>query len=370
MSKFLALASLLPGSDADFDDVVMRARRRLGRQSLRLALALHALLAPFRLRSSSRLRGERPLVLLHLEGCDHLARLAEDEAAEGAGQSKQPALPFDAYAIELQNLVREFRDQHCHVEADLRQEDGLLHLPVPEHVVPDGPVEGARGVGADILRPDERDEGDCPGVHEIFLRGDVLLQDLPLTVEDKGSYVDADDDHGQDGPVEDHAAPHPAQDHRLGSGAGRLLEDGLLAGLHAESDGGWQVGHEDEEEDLQGRPHDRDPRNDAHEDLHHLGDVHGHDEGDELLDARVDGPALLNCRDDRAEVVVGEDHVRGALGHLRALDAHGDADVGLIQGRGIVHAVAGHCCDEALPLQRLHDLQLVLWPRPRKDAHG
>ena len=49
---------------------------------------------------------------------------------------------------------------------------------------------------------------------------------------------------------------------------------------------------------------------------------------------------------------------RGARGVGGAADR--DADVGLLQGRRVVDAVAGHADDAAGPLQRLDDLELML----------
>ena len=72
----------------------------------------------------------------------------------------------------------------------------------------------------------------------------------------------------------------------------------------------------------------------------------------------------LDRADDGGEVVVGEDHRRGFLGDLGAGDAHGHADVGLAQGRGVVDAVAGHGHDVAAALQRAHDADLVLGGDP------
>ena len=47
--------------------------------------------------------------------------------------------------------------------------------------------------------------------------------------------------------------------------------------------------------------------------------------------------------------------------------AHGDADVGLLQGRAVVDAVAGHGDDVAAGLQRPGDAQLVLRGDPGDD---
>ena len=50
----------------------------------------------------------------------------------------------------------------------------------------------------------------------------------------------------------------------------------------------------------------------------------------ELENVRVDNPPLLDRANDGGEVVVGDDHGGGLFGDLGPLDAHGDADVGLL----------------------------------------
>ena len=90
----------------------------------------------------------------------------------------------------------------------------------------------------------------------------------------------------------------------------------------------------------------------------------GHLEPDVAHQVVVEGAAQLDRLDDRREVVVGQDHHRGLLGDLRAGDAHRDADVGLLQGRRVVHAVAGHRDDVALALEDVDEVDLVL----RRDA--
>ena len=68
------------------------------------------------------------------------------------------------------------------------------------------------------------------------------------------------------------------------------------------------------------------------------------DVGDDLA---VDAAAELDGVHQGAEVVVGEDHPGGLLGHLAAA-AHRDADVGLLEGGGVVDRVPGHRDDHAL----------------------
>src|SRR3546814_5439498 len=49
------------------------------------------------------------------------------------------------------------------------------------------------------------------------------------------------------------------------------------------------------------------------------------------------------------------------------LDAHGYADIGLLERRRIVDAVAGHGDNLALRLQSANDAKLVLWAGPGED---
>ena len=69
------------------------------------------------------------------------------------------------------------------------------------------------------------------------------------------------------------------------------------------------------------------------------------------------------------EVVVGQHHVGRFLGDVGAGDAHGHADVGGLQRRRVVDAVAGHRHHRAVALQGLHDAQLVLGIDARVDRH-
>ena len=82
----------------------------------------------------------------------------------------------------------------------------------------------------------------------------------------------------------------------------------------------------------------------------------------------VDPAAELDRLDDGGEVVVGQDHHRRPLGDLGAGDAHRHADVGLLEGRRIVHAVAGHRDDVAFLLQQAHQPDLVLRRHARDHA--
>jgi hypothetical protein len=109
---------------------------------------------------------------------------------------------------------------------------------------------------------------------------------------------------------------------------------------------------------------------DRDEDDEDFREVAGEQVVDELADVRVDHPPLLDGADDGGEVVVGDHHVGGLLGDLRPLDPHRDADVGRLEGGGVVDPVAGHRHDPAAALQALHDPQLVLGGDPGEDGRG
>src|SRR5690606_16570514 len=63
---------------------------------------------------------------------------------------------------------------------------------------------------------------------------------------------------------------------------------------------------------------------------------------DELPDVFVYASSFFDGLDDSREVVVEEDHVRCLFGDVGTGNAHRHADVGLLQRRRIVDAIAGH----------------------------
>ena len=79
---------------------------------------------------------------------------------------------------------------------------------------------------------------------------------------------------------------------------------------------------------------------------------------DELADVVVDVSAPLHGGDDGAEVVVENDDVGGLLGDVGA-GVHGEADVGELEGGGVVRAVAGDSHGQAGILEGADDSQFV-----------
>ena len=89
---------------------------------------------------------------------------------------------------------------------------------------------------------------------------------------------------------------------------------------------------------------------------------------EEAENISVDDPSLLHGADDGGKVIVGDYHRSVLFGDLGALDAHGDADIGLLERRGVVHSVARHGDDVPLALKRLDDSQFVLGRDSRKHS--
>ena len=112
-----------------------------------------------------------------------------------------------------------------------------------------------------------------------------------------------------------------------------------------------------------------------------LRDQQGHqaEAGDRHMDrqrvgqgpAQVGGDAAPqgHRRHQGADVVVEQHQIRRLPGHGGAVAPHGHADVGGLEGRGIVHAVAPHGHHLPRRLQGLHQLQLLLRLHPREHRH-
>ena len=98
---------------------------------------------------------------------------------------------------------------------------------------------------------------------------------------------------------------------------------------------------------------------DGRQQYHRFAAIGGQDKQDGLLQVVIDRAAFLDRMGDGGEVVVGQYHLRGFLGRLSALDAHGDADVCAFQGRRVVDAVAGHGHPRAAGLQAFNQAQFV-----------
>ena len=135
---------------------------------------------------------------------------------------------------------------------------------------------------------------------------------------------------------------------------GRAIEGVERRRLGAERGGGQRVGAEVEGEDLQHPEREREPAagDRPQQERRELGDVVGEVVREELAGVEERRPAQPHRLDDGGEVVVEQHQVGRLAGHVGARATHRDADVGLLQRRAVVHAVAGHRDDVAARLQR------------------
>jgi hypothetical protein len=103
------------------------------------------------------------------------------------------------------------------------------------------------------------------------------------------------------------------------------------------------------------------------EERRELGDVVGQVVGQEPADVDEGRPSLLDAGDDAGEGVVEEHQVRRLTGDVGPRASHGDADVGLVQGGGIIDSVAGHRDDVTSRTQGPRNAELVLGRNPGDD---
>ena len=149
---------------------------------------------------------------------------------------------------------------------------------------------------------------------------------------------------------------------------GAALHYVRVACFHAERERGQRVRHEVYPENMDRLQRRAVPEHDTDENREDLAGVARKQEQDRLLDVVVNDATFFYRADYRLEVVVGKDHVGGALRDVGAGDAHRHADVGALQARRVVHAVAGHRHDMARGAERLHDAHLVLGRNAREHA--
>src|SRR5699024_6495459 len=129
--------------------------------------------------------------------------------------------------------------------------------------------------------------------------------------------------------------------------------------LHAQRQRGEAVGDQVDEQQVDGVQQSEAQQGGA-EHAQHLAHVGGQQELDGLADVGVDAAAFLHSAHDGGKVVVGQHHVGHVLGDVGAGDAHAHADVGRLDGGGVVDAVAGHGGDGAVALPGGDDAHLVL----------
>ncbi len=186
----------------------------------------------------------------------------------------------------------------------------------------------------------------------------------------QGRQENAQNADRENGTVLRDPPPMCGREDRLVGRSGRVFHHVRFRLAHAEREGGKDVGHQIEEEDLEREEgkRKRGQRRDAdHHDFAHVAREQVADEG---ADVGKDCPALLDGDRDGGECVVLKHDVGRFAGHLRPSLPHRHADVRAFEGRRIVDAVSGHGDDVSLCLEEVDELQLLLRRDAGEDGRG
>mmetsp|Transcript_38536 Transcript_38536/g.66581 ORF Transcript_38536/g.66581 Transcript_38536/m.66581 type:complete len:405 (-) Transcript_38536:2285-3499(-) len=146
----------------------------------------------------------------------------------------------------------------------------------------------------------------------------------------------------------------------------RVLHDGILRLLVGEGHGRSQIGTQIHDQDGDGGDTEGNLDRDEKQERNDFGHVRGQHVGHALLEVLENQTSLADTIDDGAEVIVQQDQLGSLLGDGSSR-AHGDADVGGLQGRGIVDAVSGHGDHLAHLVQLTHNVLLLLGHGTGKD---
>lgn len=92
--------------------------------------------------------------------------------------------------------------------------------------------------------------------------------------------------------------------------------------------------------------------------MNYLADVGGNQITDKLLHVVVNGTAFFNGSDNGGEVVISQHHLGSGFGDS-GTGTHGDTNLSLLQGRGVVHTITSHGRNLIHALQVFNDLGLV-----------
>jgi len=151
-------------------------------------------------------------------------------------------------------------------------------------------------------------------------------------------------------------------------GQGEEGDGHRLRGGHVEPEQGRREAAEVAIENLQRQQGQRGAAHGRQADDEDFAGVAREQKVDELADVAEDDPAVKDGGDDAGEGIVLKHHVGSLPGHLGASLAHGDADVRLLQGRGVVDAVARHGDDGAAALVQGNEVEFALGPDPGEDG--
>ena len=96
-------------------------------------------------------------------------------------------------------------------------------------------------------------------------------------------------------------------------------------------------------------------------------DMHREDEAYGLAQIVIDAATEFDRTHDRGEIIIEEYDRGGFARHIRSAPAHRNADMGGLERRRIIHAIARHCNNLAIGFQSFNDAQLLLRHDARED---
>jgi len=152
----------------------------------------------------------------------------------------------------------------------------------------------------------------------------------------------------------------PVGDESVVAGSWLLVHDIQIWWVEAES-GGWKtVSDQVNPQELDWDKSLWNTESGGQEDANNLTNVGTDQVSDELLHVVVDGSTLTNSGDNRSEVIVSENHIRGRLGNS-GTGTHGNTDLGLLQSWRIVNTITSHSGDITVALEVSNNSGLVGW---------
>jgi hypothetical protein len=186
----------------------------------------------------------------------------------------------------------------------------------------------------------------------------------------QGKGIDGGDQQRRPQPTQQGGQYRPCAQQRFVGRARRTLHQVGFLRLVLEGQRAARVDHQLQEHDVHGEQQDRPAgqrrqqgeQGDRHVDRRHI--------AHRLAHVAEDPASGTQCLHQRGEAVVQQGQLGCLTRDVGAALAHRRADVRRAQGRGIVHAVAGHRHHRAAALQGAHDLELLARHDARAYAHA
>mmetsp|Transcript_66777 Transcript_66777/g.172874 ORF Transcript_66777/g.172874 Transcript_66777/m.172874 type:complete len:603 (+) Transcript_66777:251-2059(+) len=323
----------------------------------------------------------RRLTVIEAHAADEFANLLDEADEHESGDGQEDGRERERSCVEP--------DLH---RAEVNRDNAQHHL-ADEHVVQHCVGETVRNATTSEHALHFRRRGDCCsnlskhkrpivdahalGVGELVLLG-IIVGALarPVKAEDTGSCIEEGSPTTQHLELADVAiaveqdlAIHKFFLYRV---ARATLHELRLRGLQSIGDGSPNVSADVDQEHLCNRQGLREAE-ELTEGRCHLRDLGAERVHDGLLQVFAREAALLDAIDDGCKVVVLQNDVCSILGNLSATDTHGNTNLGLLQGRRVIHAVTSHGTDVtdasiAVFLVGLHDDLLVDRRDSRENA--